>query len=105
MSDLITVYVSIGNSDDRLSQARWSEFHGRVIETVRYRARRVHGDWASHAADPRQNACIAFDLDREEAPILKGELRDLAASFGQDSIVWAEAPVTEFVGPAQVLPA
>jgi hypothetical protein len=28
MAEPLTVYASIGNSDDKLSQARWSEFVG-----------------------------------------------------------------------------
>jgi hypothetical protein len=105
MTDAITVYVSLGNSDDKLSQARWSEFREQVTAAVRDHAPRVHGNWVSPSADPWQNACIAFELDPAEAPFLKSELRDLAASFGQDSIAWAVVPVTEFVGPSQTLPA
>jgi hypothetical protein len=105
VSDLVTVYVSIGNSDDKLTQARWSEFYHQVTTAVRDRVERVYGNWLSIPSDPWQNACIAFGIDPAETPILKGELRDLAAMFGQDSIAWAEAPVTVFVGPAEVLAA
>ena len=107
MSDpiTITVYVSIGNSDDKLTQARWSEFHGKVNEAVRDRARSVFGDWASIPTDPWQNSCIAFGIDYDDVPFLKSELRELAATVGQDSIAWAEARLTEFVGSAETLPA
>jgi hypothetical protein len=101
----ITVYVSIGNSDDKLSQARWSEFHGKVNEAVRDRALTVFGDWVSPSSDPWQNACIAFGIDYDDVPFLKSELRELAAKFGQDAVVWAEVRLTEFVGPSEVLPA
>jgi len=105
MSDLATVYLSIGNSDDKLTQARWSEFHALVTAYVRNRAHKVHGSWASIPTDPWQNACIAFEMDPAEIPFLKSELRDLAAVFDQDSIAWAPAQATEFVGPGEVLPA
>lgn len=104
MADPITVYVSVGNSDDKLTQARWSEFRGLATTAVRDRARQVYGDWVSPSADPWQNACIAFAVDYDEVPFLKSELRELAAKFGQDSVAWAEVRLTEFVGPAQALP-
>jgi hypothetical protein len=105
MNRLVTVYVSIGNSDDKLRQALWSEFRTQTRGLVRHRALEVFGDWVSPSADPWQNACIAFTIDADEIPILKGELRNLAAGFGQDSIAWAEVPVTEFIGPAEALSA
>lgn len=98
MTDLLTVYVSIGNSDDKLTQARWSVFWEQVNSEVRGRARQVYGDWLSLPNAPYQNACIAFAVDRGDAAPLKKHLRDLAALYGQDSIAWAEAR-TEFIEP------
>ena len=105
MSDTATIYLSIGNSDDKLTQARWSEFHGLMTMYVRNRAHKVYGSWCSIPTDPWQNACIAFEMDPAEIPILKSELRDLAATFDQDSVAWAETSDTVFVGPGEVLPA
>jgi hypothetical protein len=100
MADLITVYVSIGNSDDKLTQARWSVFHDQVVFACRNLARRVYGDWLSVPNAPFQNACIAFGIYPDDVAPLKKELRDLAAMYGQDSIAWAEAR-TEFIEPAK----
>lgn len=96
---MATVYSSIGNSDDRLTQARWSEFHALFAAAVRDYATAVHGSWLSVPADPWQNACIAFDVHANDAGDLKRELRMLAAQYGQDSIAWAEVVGTEFLGP------
>jgi hypothetical protein len=96
---MATVYASIGNSDDKLSQARWSEFHGTFAALIRDYATAVHGSWLSGAADPWQNACIAFDVHDNDAGDLKRELRMLASAFNQDSIAWAETTGTEFLGP------
>jgi hypothetical protein len=38
------------------------------------------------------------DLAENDPEPLKKMLRFLAAQFGQDSIAWAEAPNTEFLG-------
>jgi hypothetical protein len=98
MTDLITVYVSIGNSDDKLTQARWSVFYEQVTFACRNLARRVYGDWLSPPSSQFQNACIAFGIAGGDIAPLKKELRDLAALYGQDSIAWAEAR-TEFIEP------
>lgn len=100
MTDLITVYVSIGNSDDKLTQARWSQFHDQVTHACRCLAGRVYGDWLSLPNTQFQNACIAFAIYPADIPPLKKELRELAALYGQDSIAWAEAS-TEFISPAR----
>lgn len=103
MTDPITVYVSIGNSDDKLTQARWPVFWEQATGEVRGRAAEVYGDWLSLPSARYQNACIAFAVSRADAAPLKKELRDLAALYGQDSIAWAEAG-TEFIRPAKVSP-
>jgi hypothetical protein len=94
-----TVYTSIGNSDDGLSQARWSQFHAAFEKTVRDYASAVYGSWLSGPAEPWQNACIAFEVDSADAGDLKRELAALAAEYAQDSIAWAPAAGTEFLGP------
>jgi hypothetical protein len=104
MADTHTVYASIGNSDDKLTQARWAEFHGKVTATVRSHALRVYGDWTSGSADPWQNACIGFEIGYETAERLRRDLAELAAEYGQDSIAWAEAE-TRFIAPVTSEPA
>jgi len=104
MADTRTVYASIGNSDDKLTQARWAEFHAKVTATVRSHALRVYGDWTSGSADPWQNACIGFEIGHETTERLRRDLAELAAEYGQDSIAWAEAE-TRFITPATSEPA
>ncbi len=99
MAGTRTVYVSIGNPDDKLTQARWSEFHDKVGAAVRGLALQVYGDWVSASNSPWQNACIGFEIGWETSERLQRDLADLAAEYGQDSIAWAEAD-TKFIGPA-----
>ena len=95
------VYVSIGNSDDKLSQRRWHEFWVSVRNVVvREFAERVHGEWPSIGIGPYQNACICVEIDPADVVHCKASLSELAAEFGQDSIAWAEAR-TEFIRPAE----
>jgi hypothetical protein len=98
MAGTTTIYASIGNSDDKLAQARWSEFHGKFTAAVRGLALQVYGDWVSSSTDPWQNACIAFEIGNETSERLQRDLAELAAEYDQDSIAWAEAD-TKFITP------
>jgi hypothetical protein len=102
---MTTFYISIGNSDDRLSQAEWSCFVldvDRAFEmAVRYEGARVHGRWLSRADDPWQNACWSADWHDDLAFVvdaLKRKLTALARTYRQDSIAWAVVAETEFLG-------
>jgi len=99
MADTRTVYASIGNFDDKLTQGQWSEFHGKFTAAVRSHALQVYGNWVSLSTDPRQNACIGFEIGHETSERLQRDLAELAAEYGQDSIAWAEAD-TSFLTPA-----
>lgn len=91
------VYLSVGNSDDKLTQAEWSqlvvEMTARVVSIGH-----THGAWFSLPHTPYQNACwcVEFesDADIQEAREVAGEVRE---KYKQDSVAWAEAPVTEFI--------
>lgn len=95
---LLTVYVSIGNSDDKLSQAQWSTYCQVVNIRVRRFADVIYGVWYSLSNDAWQNACWAFRIRESEAVKLKNRLQDACMDFGQDSIAWAVAS-TEFIRP------
>jgi hypothetical protein len=92
---MITVYASIGNSDDKLTQARWSEFADLFVTIIRAHAVAIHGVWYSRPDAPFQNACVCFEVDEDAVP-LRLELTHLCAEFEQDSIAWAVA-TTEFI--------
>jgi hypothetical protein len=92
-----TVYISIGNSDDKLTQQRWADFVTRTHLVLDRYASTMHGSWFSGPAAPWQNACWCVELVDAIVPGAKDELRLLAREFGQDSIAWAVAPETEFL--------
>jgi hypothetical protein len=103
-----TVYISIENSDDKLTQLEWHEFADDVDQAVRNAARyagtQVHGRWYSLPTEPWQNACWCIDFaddlsdDSADAKLtLRRTLARLARQYRQDSIAWASAK-TEFIG-------
>lgn len=91
------VYVSIGNSDDELSQAQWANFAHEVNYYLEANAR-IRGAWFSLPHIAYQNACWCVEVVQPLVKPLQESLIILARRYGQDSIAWAEAPVTRFLG-------
>lgn len=95
--DTTAVYISIGNSDDKLTQSEWATFHALVNGHIDEAAHIVHGRWTSDTADPWQNACWCIELlDAASETHLRRQLALTASAFRQDSIAWAAAK-TEFL--------
>ena len=95
------VYVSIGNSDDKLSQQEWHDFVNAVLKTLIQASIQRHGVWFSLPQSQWQNACWCVEFDDaypEPAVWAKRRLGELAAEYRQDSIAWAVAE-TEFIAP------
>lgn len=93
----ITVYVSIGNSDDKLGQGEWCEFISELNYAVSIHAREVYGQWFSVPDAPFQNMVTAFRLHVDEIGPLRAKLAALRGRYQQDSIAWAQAERTEFI--------
>lgn len=91
---VITVYVTVGNSDDKLSQFRWMCFQTDVTEALMDAGVEFHGQWYSGPVSQWQNACWCFEVLPNVAERLKAKLEHVAANYDQDSIAWAEATVT-----------
>lgn len=96
----MTVHVSIGNSDDKLSQADWSAFCAGVDAVIRNCASTVFGVWYSEPSSQWQNACWAFEprdaLSRARA---REALSHTARIYRQDSIAWTDG-VPDFIWAA-----
>lgn len=90
------VYLSAGNSDDKLSQAEWSAYVVEVITQVASIGH-THGAWYSLPNAPFQNACWCVEFrkvsDVAEAREVATEIRQ---KYRQDSMAWAVAE-TEFI--------
>lgn len=95
---MTAVYVSIGNSDGKLSHAEWAAFYRAadelLTETV---ATQVYGRWHSLPATPYVNACWAVEIPDVHIEVFKGVLAELARAFRQESIAYLSGQ-TEFIG-------
>ena len=89
------VHVSIGNSDDKLSQGEWALFCAAVENAVRASTGSIYGIWYSTPQSHWQNMCIAFGIDGDDKP-LRRELCYLAWLYQQDSLAWLQGD-TEFI--------
>lgn len=90
---MMIVYITIGNSDDKLSQAEWAGFFSETAIALRHIADHVHGQWASEPASAWQNACWCIELDEQWVETTQDALRRIAERYRQDSIAWAVATV------------
>ena len=94
---MTTVYVSIGNSDDKLSQKEWAAYCVDVEAIVVTAAKAMHGKWTSPSRDPWQNACWCFEAWDHLIERSKQNLSVLAHCYRQDSIKWDVAAEPEFL--------
>jgi hypothetical protein len=93
------VYISIGNSDDKLTQAQWHQYWRAVNFALPRATKTIISKWVSPSTEPYQNACWAVVLMNDELQVnrLKKHLSRIASDFNQDSIAWAVCPQTEFI--------
>lgn len=95
--DTVTVYVSIGNSDDKLPQREWSDFAEEFANVIAGLALRVHGVWFSEPSAPFQNACVCAEVCPVDVNDLKAALTATREEFRQESVAWAVVSKTEFI--------
>lgn len=93
----VTVYVGIGNSDDKLTQMAWSIFAADVRELGRVYAIRFLGEWYSLPNRRYQNAEFAWVMRRDCLDALRSDLADLRKKYVQDSIALAIVQETELI--------
>lgn len=92
---MATVYASIGNSDDKLSQNEWAEYLRMFGVLMRQSSTQVYGDWFSDPRAPWQNACMAIECGDPDT--LRKALTGLRTAYKQDAVAVVVAPETEFV--------
>lgn len=94
---MTTVYISIGNSDDKLTQEQWSKYWIAMSAQVISLASVTHGSWFSNPVSPWQNACWCVEFPGEAVEMTaREEAAALGREYGQDSVAWATA-TTEFL--------
>lgn len=95
----MTITVQIGNSDNQLTQAEWSEFVHETGKMLTNRSGQIHFHGCSHGAAKWQNAAwVAEVWNPQTAEEIRTDLRILARQFRQESIALTTGN-TEFVSP------
>jgi hypothetical protein len=91
------IYLSVGNSDDKLTQIEWANFITRIRADIVNAAHRVHGQWFSAPDSTWQNACWCLEFASEaEMKIARETIITIRRQYRQDSVAWATAE-TEFI--------
>lgn len=94
----VSVYVSIGNSDNHLTQAEWGQFTWDVKRLIQTHAEDIFGEWYSLPNSEWQNACWCFIPEGSSVDDLRRQLGHVCRRYRQDSIMWSES-VDYPVGP------
>lgn len=92
-----TIYLGIGNSDNKLTQQEWAEFLRELYDLLHRFPHKIHGWWYSGPAEPWQNAEVGFDLPRSQHADFRAELVALRKKYRQESVSWAEVAEVEFL--------
>ena len=99
-----TVVIQIGNSDDKLKQWEWAEFHnmvGAVIEHyVESRLAEIHFAGASHGTESWQDAAWVITVVAGHGTVqdtidaLRRRLIEVRAQYRQESIAFTVGETT-----------
>jgi hypothetical protein len=96
--------ITIGNSDDKLKQAEWSQFVSAMADLVMRWRMPIHFHGCSVGSAPWQNACWVVDIKNLDHPdhlsALRYALSEIAETWRQDSIALTLGN-TEMVKPGK----
>lgn len=94
----MTITIQIGNSDDKLTQAKWANYVFDVATMVASHKCEVHFFACSAGSEIWQNAAWVIVCDDEnERKLLKDSIATIREGYNQDSVAWSESIVTNFV--------
>jgi hypothetical protein len=93
----VTVYIGLGNSDDKLAQGEWAMFVRETRTLLSRYGMRIIGEWASASDAPWQNVCFCREIPWENVLKLRAALRALRKHFRQDSVAFAIVDRTELL--------
>lgn len=96
-TSLVTVYASIGNSDDKLPQAIWRSYLRAFRLLMRRYSETVYGDWVSETSSAYQNACMCIQVRAVDLDELRSDLLRTRVAYGQDSIAFSVLPAVEML--------
>lgn len=82
---MIYILVSIGNTDNKLTQQEWSQFVGAVGDTLRSYETERHFFGGSETYAPWQNVCWLCLVNDHQLLEIKSRIRHLCDWYRQDS--------------------
>jgi len=95
-----TIFIQIGNSDNKLTQDRWSSLCGDIDEVL-YLGN-VHGKFYSAPNSIYQNACYCLEVTDDAYMKMILLLQKICRAYDQDSIAISVASSTHFIRPVKV---
>lgn len=93
-----TCFVAIGNSDNNLSQAEWSDFWHEIHNGLHNFASQQFGEWQTATSAVRQSACWGLQVPDENLDAFRDYLSKVAGRYRQDSIALSIGE-TEMIAP------
>lgn len=85
-----TITVQIGNSDNKLGQARWSNYAHSINDILSKSDAIVHFSGCSDPLAEWQNAAWVFCCDGKTAGEIRNRITILRNRFEQDAVAWTE---------------
>lgn len=92
----LTHVVSIGNSDDKLSQAEWHNFYHEVYDLVYAYAKSTYFTGTTGPTEIWQSATFVFEPWDGDENLFKSRLSEVLVTYRQDSAALVVGS-TEFV--------
>lgn len=83
-----TITILIGNSDDKLTQRKWSEYVTDFNVAIRSRATQIYFYGTSENTQPWQNACWVIEILSIDALYLLDRLTEIRQKYLQDSFAY-----------------
>ena len=83
---MTTVTLQIGNSDDKLSQAEWSNFFRDCHDCIIDHSEAVHFAAPSIGSALWQNGCFVAEISDDDIAIFSLELTAIRMRYRQDSV-------------------
>lgn len=89
------ICIQIGNTDNKLSQQKWSSFC-RDLQTVCSARGEIHFSGGSAIDAPWQNYCICLNVNEDAVDEFRECIKKLRTEYAQDSAAWLQG-TTNFV--------
>jgi hypothetical protein len=93
----VGLYITIGNSDDKLSQVEWSRFIADVQRAIVHWGGHTYFEGFARPDLPFQNACFGASFDHDNIGGLRMNLKQIRELYRQDSVAFAIVDHVELI--------